>query len=553
MPTAYLYERWSTEAQTEGDSARRQLAAAERYVAQHPGLALDRKSTWRDAGISAFRSGNLKEGTALSTFLRAVESKKIAKGSYLLIENLDRLSRAAPLNALNALQRLLSLGVYVVTLHDGKRYDATSLASEDITDFLTAVLHAHRAHSESVVKSKRVREALKAKRTKAQESQVPLGAICPSWLQIDKNKERYIVRPDRARVVRTIFDWTASGLGNTAVAKRLNRSGVKVISGRASAWSAGGVGQLVTSRTVIGEYAPHRTEVDPETGKRTRVPDGDPVPGMYPQIIPAALFLKVQRDRQKRRNPSGPRGAQVSNLFTGLLRCQCGAPIHLLTSRRNKVTGEVIRYLTCAARTNGSRCRVQAWLLRKTEPLLLALLSRVIPWGRLLPQARSAAQEQLAALVEQDASLQVEQTALADKVSKVVDAIAQVGVSPALKARLTALELQAATLKGTAEDVRGRVVEARAALASARETVDRQRAGFAAWKEGKLADEESRTRLSSTLRELVRKIELRKDRRLGITLASGEEESFVCADDLRSVVDTEGEEVVTLGGPLTVC
>lgn len=115
---------------------------------------------WRDAGVSAFRSGNLKEGSELSTFLRAVESKKIPKGSYLLIENLDRLSRAAPLTALNALQRLLSLGVYVVTLHDGKRYDAKSLASEDITDFLIAVLHAHRAHSESVVKSKRVREAL---------------------------------------------------------------------------------------------------------------------------------------------------------------------------------------------------------------------------------------------------------------------------------------------------------------------------------------------------------------------------------------------------------
>jgi DNA invertase Pin-like site-specific DNA recombinase len=142
---------------------------------------------WRDAGVSAFRSGNLKEGSELSTFLRAVESKKIPKGSYLLIENLDRLSRAAPLTALNALQRLLSLGVYVVTLHDGKRYDAKSLASEDITDFLIAVLHAHRAHSESVVKSKRVREALKTKRQRTQDTQsttrghLPLVAQARRW------------------------------------------------------------------------------------------------------------------------------------------------------------------------------------------------------------------------------------------------------------------------------------------------------------------------------------------------------------------------------------
>jgi len=271
--TAYLYERWSTEAQAEGDSARRQLAAAERYASQHPGLTLDRTSTWRDAGVSAFRSGNLKEGAALATFLRAVESKKIPKGSYLLIENFDRLSRAAPLQALNALQRLLSLGVYVVTLTDGKRYDAGSLASEDVTDLLTALLHAHRAHSESVVKSRRVREALKAKRTRAQESKMPLGSICPSWLKLEGG--RYVVVKDKAKIVGRIFEWIASGLGNVAVAKRLNRERVPVISGRASAWSSGGVGQLLTSRTVIGEYAPHQTAIDERTGKRTRVPDAE--------------------------------------------------------------------------------------------------------------------------------------------------------------------------------------------------------------------------------------------------------------------------------------
>ena len=268
--TAYPYERWSTEAQAEGDSARRQLAAAERYASQHPGLTFDRTSTWRDAGVSAFRSGNLKEGAALATFLRAVESKKIPKGSYLLI---DRLSRAAPLQALNALQRLLSLGVYVVTLTDGKRYDAASLPSEDVTDLLTALLHARRAHSESVVKSRRVREALKAKRTRAQESKMPLGSICPSWLKLEGG--RYVVVKDKAKIVGRIFEWTASVLGNVAVAKRLNRERVPVIRARASAWSSGGVDRLLTSRTVIGEYAPHQTAIDERTGKRTRVPDAE--------------------------------------------------------------------------------------------------------------------------------------------------------------------------------------------------------------------------------------------------------------------------------------
>lgn len=544
--TAYLYERWSTEAQTEGDSARRQLAAAERYVAQHPGLTLDRKSTWRDAGVSAFRSGNLKEGTALHAFIRAVETKKITKGSYLLVENADRLSRAAPLKGLAALERLTTLGVYVVTLSDGKRYDAQSFEREDVTDLLTALLHAHRAHSESAVKSRRVREALKAKRTRAQDSQTPLGSICPSWLRYDG--KGYVVDKEKAKVVRLVFDLTAAGLGNTAVAKKLNRDHVRPISGyglearsRSSAWSAGSVGQLVTNRAVLGEYAPHRTEVAPETGKRTRVPDGDPVPNMYPAVIPAALFLKVQRDRQKRRNPSGPRGENVSNLFTGLLRCQCGATVHLLGKRPG------VKYLTCSARISGSKCKMQAWPYHKTEPMLLTLLSRVIPWAKLLPSTKTDAQKKVAALVEQGATVEVERLALDAKVAKVVEAIEQVGVSAALSARLTALELQAASLKTTAEDVRGLLAEAKAALASARETVDRQRAAFEAYKAGKLGDADSRSRLAAVLRELLHRIILKPDRGLSVVFQSGESHDFRVGSDLLTVVDLEGEELVRLG------
>ena len=228
----------------------------------------------------------------------------------------------------------------------------------------------------------------------------------------------------------------------------------------------------------------------------------------------------------------------MSNLYTGLLRCQCGATVHLLAKRPG------VKYLTCSARIAGSKCKVQAWPYHKTEPMLLALLQRVIPWAKLLPTTKTDAQKRVAALVEQGATLEVERVSLDAKVAKVVEAIEQVGISAALTARLTALEAQAASLRLTAEDVRGRVLEARAILANARETVQRQREAFEAYKAGKLSDEESRTRLSSALRELLKRIELRQDRRLGVVLASGEDEDFVCEADLSAVYDLQGEEVV---------
>lgn len=66
---------------------------------------------------------------------------------------------------------------------------------------------------------------------------LPLGSICPSWLKLEGG--RYVVVKDKAKIVGRIFEWTASGLGNVAVAKRLNRERLPVISGRASAWSSG--------------------------------------------------------------------------------------------------------------------------------------------------------------------------------------------------------------------------------------------------------------------------------------------------------------------------
>jgi DNA invertase Pin-like site-specific DNA recombinase len=88
---AYSYLRFSTPEQAKGDSRRRQLAMAERYAAEHH-LRLDKHLSFRDLGVSAFRSKNAKEG-ALRAFLEAIEHNLVPQESVLLIESLDRLSR----------------------------------------------------------------------------------------------------------------------------------------------------------------------------------------------------------------------------------------------------------------------------------------------------------------------------------------------------------------------------------------------------------------------------------------------------------------------------
>src|SRR5262245_19177135 len=93
IPLAFLafsYLRFSSKKQGAGDSIRRQYELAEAW-AKKIGIPLD-TSLRIDKGISAFKGKNADIGS-LGEFLRLVENGRIPKGSYLVVESLDRLTR----------------------------------------------------------------------------------------------------------------------------------------------------------------------------------------------------------------------------------------------------------------------------------------------------------------------------------------------------------------------------------------------------------------------------------------------------------------------------
>ncbi len=67
---------------------------------------MDTELTLHDKGISAFKGLNVEQG-ALGEFLKAVEEGKVNKGSYLLVESLDRLSREKVNSALRLFLNIL--------------------------------------------------------------------------------------------------------------------------------------------------------------------------------------------------------------------------------------------------------------------------------------------------------------------------------------------------------------------------------------------------------------------------------------------------------------
>ena len=97
MAVAYSYIRMSSGQQIKGDSLRRQLEMS-RAWADANSITLD--ESLRDIGVSAWKGKNRREG-ALGRFLEMVERGQIRRGSYLLVESLDRLSRDQVLEALS--------------------------------------------------------------------------------------------------------------------------------------------------------------------------------------------------------------------------------------------------------------------------------------------------------------------------------------------------------------------------------------------------------------------------------------------------------------------
>ena len=296
---AYSYLRFSTPEQAKGDSKRRQLENSKKYCRAND-LSLDNRLQFRDEGISAFKGRN-KQG-ALGEFLRLAQRGDLEPNCVLLVESLDRISREKPRLALRTLEAIVETGVEVVTLFDGHKHTAESLDS--FTGLMASMMIMARAHEESSIKAKRLKDTWKEKRASGK----PLGAICPGWLKYDKANDKYVAIPDRAQLVKRIFKMTLSGYGKRKIAKTFTKE--KIPRWRnGKYWHDSYVQKVIHNEAVIGTFYPH------EVRDKKRVNLNTPIKNYFPAVISESDYRRVQA-LSKRSTPG--RTVKLSNLFTNI-------------------------------------------------------------------------------------------------------------------------------------------------------------------------------------------------------------------------------------------
>lgn len=339
MPIAYSYIRFSSEKQSRGDSIRRQEELVEKFIEDNPNLdlELDKELTLRDEGLSAYKGLHARKG-ALGVFIRLVEDDKIARGSYLLVENFDRLSRQEIMSAFAQFQTLIANDIIVVTLSDRRIYSKESINREPMS-LMYSIMSMARAYEESQTKSQRVRAAWNNK-FKNIKNGVQLTKRVPFWIN-PENKNQTIDK--QVKVVKEIFKLSSEGMGSMRIASYLNENKVPPPKQRSSSWAISSVKKILSSEAVVGTLI---------------TADGEIHLNYYPKIISTRLWEKA---RLLSKTSKGTRNTESTHPLSGLCFCaKCGARAQRSgkTGRlRKDGTKNFWRTLVCANSLNrGSKC-----------------------------------------------------------------------------------------------------------------------------------------------------------------------------------------------------
>ena len=190
-------------------------------------------------------------------------------------------------------------------------------------------------------------------------------SACPGWLALSKDRLSFIYLPDRAEIVRKIFELSIGGLGSYSIANHLDRQNVPAF-GPAPKWDHTTIDSILRNRATVGERQPKSYA----GGGKKGLPVGAPIPDYYPAAIDEATFQAAQKAR--RRNLAtgrGRKGENFTNIFAGLTTCAyCCGKIKFHNSNGHS------KSLICERVLEGTGCIRMAWSYKNFESSVLHFL-----------------------------------------------------------------------------------------------------------------------------------------------------------------------------------
>ena len=348
---AAAYARYSTDHQTE-NSIEYQLKEIRQYCREHDITIVATYTDEAESGTNTDRPG----------FQRLMSAARRKEFDAVVIYDISRGSRDVG-DWFSFRKAMMVLGVNVIS--------ATQRLG-DLTngqDFLLELLTVGMGHSEVLGTRQKSIDgvAVKAKQGKF------LGGVAP--LGYDIVNGDYVVNPEEAQTVRTIFTMYGDGKSYNAILEAVRGATGK----RGQPLGKNSLHSILTNERYIGIYTWNKRQV-----KRFRKwAGGAPNPncirieGIIPAIIDNATWEKVQkRMNDNKRNASNK--ATHTYLLSGLIECEeCGAAYVGHTSKNAKgyetrryVCGNRYRTHTCTAKSINAD-EIEVFVVQQLKAYLL--------------------------------------------------------------------------------------------------------------------------------------------------------------------------------------
>ncbi|HDD9498974.1 TPA: recombinase family protein [Escherichia coli] len=364
----YSYIRFSSMKQADGSSYERQKRTAAEIAAKYD---LELVTSYQDFGVSAFKGANSRTG-ALSRFLDEI-GRSIPVGSWLVVENLDRISRQSIIEAQELFLSIIRRGITIVTGMDGKVYSKESVNANPI-DLLLSVMLFARANEESQTKRNRTNSSalikIKAHQENPQNPAVAIEEIGKNMWWTDTTSGYVLPHPVFFPIVQEVVELRRNGRSTAEILDHLNATYTPPPAAshkRHSNWSRAMIERLFHTRALIGIK---EISVD---GVKYELKD------YYPRVLDDAEFYHLKKSIGVRAcNYGDKEEVKPIPLLSGvnLLKCDhCGSAMVKVkgTNRRPNQ----YRYSCDAMRSSRIECVHTNWSFRgdQLEKAVLQLLA----------------------------------------------------------------------------------------------------------------------------------------------------------------------------------
>ncbi|HHK9479155.1 TPA: recombinase family protein [Escherichia coli] len=364
----YSYIRFSSMKQADGSSYERQKRTAAEIAAKYD---LELVTSYQDFGVSAFKGANSRTG-ALSRFLDEI-GRSVPVGSWLVVENLDRISRQSIIEAQELFLSIIRRGITIVTGMDGKVYSKESVNANPI-DLLLSVMLFARANEESQTKRNRTNSSalikIKAHQENPQNPAVAIEEIGKNMWWTDTTSGYVLPHQVFFPIVQEVVELRRNGRSTAEILDHLNATYTPPPAAshkRHSNWSRAMIERLFHTRALIGIK---EISVD---GVKYELKD------YYPRVLDDAEFYHLKKSIGVRAcNYGDKEEVKPIPLLSGvnLLKCDhCGSAM-VKVKGTNKRPNQY-RYSCDAMRSSRIACVHTNWSFRgdQLEKAVLQLLA----------------------------------------------------------------------------------------------------------------------------------------------------------------------------------